>query len=130
MTEERLVEIEGYLAEGFFAGRPLAVELIAALREADLRNSNCGAMPGRSYPPSLLKAAADKPFDYCLKLRTGEVYYFSGADLNDGGEFVTLEFSDTIGKMDDARRNSRPFDRGLDVRLTDIVWCADAPHGS
>jgi hypothetical protein len=32
----------------------------------------------------------------------------------------------------DCVQPSQPFifDRGLDVRLSEIVWCADAPNGS
>lgn len=78
------------------------------------------------YPPSLLKACYDT-FDYALRLRTGEVLFFESATIH--GDFVTLELSDnSMGQHEDDRRCL--FDRGLDIRASEIVWCADAPDGS
>lgn len=79
------------------------------------------------YPAALLKAVGD-PFDYALRLRTGELFYFSEAAVN-GGEFVHLE----LHSMHDDKAGEKPlcpFARGVDVRASDIVWCADAPWGS
>ena len=78
------------------------------------------------YPPSLLKAVLD-PFDYALGLKNGAVIRFGSAVLN--GAFVTLtrnglspeHMSDEIGYI---------LDRGIDVRVSEILWCADAPDGS
>src|SRR6516162_3528052 len=46
------------------------------------------------YPPSLLKAAGD-PFDYALRLRTGEVIRFETAEIH--GAFATLRNIDHRG---------------------------------
>lgn len=87
----------------------------------------------RKLPPSLCKAATDNLFDYALRLRTGEILYFEGASFN-GGEYVTLSLSQM--RSPDHQSSSSdgaelpPFERGVDVRISDIVWCADAPHGS
>jgi uncharacterized protein YbaR (Trm112 family) len=81
----------------------------------------------RRYPLSLLKATADF-FDYALKLRTGEIFYFSKATIH--GEFVSLELQENQGGEQDKRPYGIPFARGVDVRASDIVWCADAPYGS
>ena len=82
----------------------------------------------RSYPASLLKAACD-PFDYALRLTTGEVIYFETCGFH--GEWVHL----TVHRCPyqhshDMTSIVHPFERGLDIRLTAIVWCADAPEGS
>jgi hypothetical protein len=78
------------------------------------------------YPPSLLKATYDY-FDYALQLRTGEVFYFASATIY--GDFVSLELIDDPTREREPRRRY-PFERGIDVRASDIVWCADAPYGS
>lgn len=84
-------------------------------------------------PPSLLKAVGD-PFMYALRLRTGEVIEFECVTLH--GTYATLHrrnHGSTCQCGEDAFRESElPFGcpRGLDVRIADIVWCADAPRGS
>jgi hypothetical protein len=75
------------------------------------------------YPPSLIKAASD-PFTYLLKLRTGEVIRFTECEIH--GKYATLIF-DENDPMDELGHS---FPRGLDVRVDQIVWCADAPDGS
>jgi hypothetical protein len=82
------------------------------------------------YPPSLLKALMD-PFEYALKLRSGEIYFFISARVN--GRFVTLELDDDPRAPFEETGIARPvleFPRGVDVRLSDFVWCADSPSGS
>jgi hypothetical protein len=77
---------------------------------------------------ALLKACHDSPFDYALKLRTGEVIRFCGATIINA-EWIHLE----VYAMDEQpERNCLPFpaDRGIDVRIGDIVWVMDAPEGS
>lgn len=72
------------------------------------------------YPPALLKATED-PFNYILKLKTGEVIVFQSA-IAVTNDWVILEKIDyeasTIGQ-------SRLFSKGLNVRVSEIVWCAD-----
>jgi hypothetical protein len=87
------------------------------------------------YPPSLLKASADD-FDYALRLRTGEIIKFTYAEIH--GDYVSLYStsrsqitSDGLEPMEGHEQPLPfPFLRGIDVRLNDIVWCADAPNGS
>jgi hypothetical protein len=87
----------------------------------------------RFYPPSLLKAAEDC-FDYALRLSSGEIIRFHSAKIH--GDYVTLYGGDgsydSQALVDCQQHSSMPFifDRGLDVRVSDIVWCADAPSGS
>ncbi len=80
----------------------------------------------QKLPASLLKAISD-PFDYAIGLRTGLVIRFSEARIQ--GEWVHLLVAGTnrpVGNGDDTYN----WERGIDVRLTEIVWCADAPIGS
>jgi hypothetical protein len=82
------------------------------------------------YPEALVKASCDE-FDYMLRLATGEVWTFTSCEI-DGG-WVHLKFaglSDGLwrGRFEESERP--PFDRGVDVRLDQIVWVADAPFGS
>jgi hypothetical protein len=81
----------------------------------------------RTYPPALIKAVGD-PFDYALRLVTGEIFRFTSATIH--GEYVTLEgFGGSTGETL-PQKMAYPFPRGLDVRVSAIVWCADAPEGS
>lgn len=92
---------------------------IVAHQWADFFSGACDACSKR-YPPSLIKACVD-PLDYALKLRTGEVIRFEVAAINGGGEWVTLTNCSGL---------EHECPRGVDVRISDIVWCADAPDGS
>lgn len=84
------------------------------------------ALCERGYPESLLKAVVD-PFDYALCLRSGDVVRFESARLR--GAFVHLK---GVREWDheSAEWPGFTFDRGVDVRRADIVWCCDAPQGS
>ena len=75
----------------------------------------------RKYPPSLVKACTDH-FDYALCLSTGHVVRFTHAQIS--GEYCTIH-GDDIGLV-----LKYPCPRGVDIRVADIVWCADAPTGS
>jgi hypothetical protein len=86
----------------------------------------CRSCVGR-YPPSLIKASTD-PFDYALGLRTGEVIRFHTCVL--GPEWVHIVTQDAYSPQPDRCALPYPMDRGVDVRLSDIAWCADAPEGS
>jgi len=76
----------------------------------------------------LAKACSDKPFDYALKLRSGEVVRFSGAEIIRPG-WIHL---DVFPPDAQPANNGLPFpaDRGIDVRIDEILWVMDAPHGS
>jgi hypothetical protein len=77
---------------------------------------------------ALAKACQDDHFDYALKLRTGEVIRFTGATMISPG-WIHLEARPLYGS---SKNNGLPFpaDRGVDVRIADIVWVMDAPEGS
>lgn len=81
----------------------------------------------KRLPPALRKALCD-PFDYALQLRTGETFRFHECAIH--GEWLHLSWG--TGWITDQRDNptAYPFERGLDVRIADIVWIADAPNGS
>ncbi len=76
---------------------------------------------------ALAKACGDE-FDYALKLRTGEVIRFTGARVISSG-WIHL---DVMRHMHQPEKNRLPYkaDRGIDVRIADIVWVMDAPEGS
>lgn len=79
-------------------------------------------------PPSLLKACGD-PFAYALGLKSGTVIEFCEARIT--GRWVKLEGVMTGGECPfDKLIFGHRFYRGLEVRLEDIAWCADAPDGS
>ncbi len=77
---------------------------------------------------ALAKACLDNGFDYALKLRTGEVIRFIGAEILTP-EWIRLEVAHPHNQPDE---NYLPYkaDRGVDVRIADIVWVMDAPEGS
>ena len=75
-----------------------------------------------------LNKALEDCFDYCLKLRTGEVIRFGEASIIDK-DWVHLSYA----KWDDGQSHysdEGQFHRGIDVRISDIVWVMDAPYGS
>ena len=75
---------------------------------------------------ALAKACYD-PFDYALKLRTGEVIRFESARLI-SPEWIHIE----LRPEDQIVEKRVPYiaDRGIDIRIADIVWVMDAPMGS
>lgn len=76
-----------------------------------------------TLPRSLAKACQDDNFEYALQLRTGQVIRFTGASIS--GEFAHLTaYGGNFPEL------PYPCPRGIDVRISDIVWCADAPTGS
>jgi hypothetical protein len=80
----------------------------------------------RGLPPALIKAIEDH-FDYALGLRNGQVIEFSEARLCRPFVFLDGVQASTIKALGYDRPN---FERGLDVRISEIAWVADAPHGS
>ena len=85
--------------------------------------------PTGELPPDLVKAFDDQPWDYALGLRDGRVIHFQGADLVKGGKWVHLPGPDQKYELKMIGIDFS-FDRGLDVRISDIMWVADAPNGS
>jgi len=76
----------------------------------------------------LAKACVDDCFDYALKLRTGDVIRFTGAWVV-SPDWVHLKL---YPPNEQPLKDRLPFraDRGIDVRIADIVWVMDAPEGS
>lgn len=86
----------------------------------------CASCQAR-LPASLIKACCD-PFDYALRLRTGEIIRFESARVV--GAYAHLTGQGSVAGEATFDGLMFPFPRGMDVRLDDIVWCADAPEGS
>lgn len=83
------------------------------------------------YPPALLKAMED-PFYYALGLRNGEVIFFECVE-SVRGEWVTVRLLGAPGEWAERCKTPSqlpPCPRGIDIRLSEIVWAADAPFGS
>ena len=95
-----------------------------SLEHYDNEEAQLGILTGSA---ALAKACQD-PFDYAMKLRTGEVIDFSFAKVLNK-EWVHLEIK-PMDEQPEANRIAYPADRGVDVRLSDIVWVMDAPRGS
>jgi hypothetical protein len=83
------------------------------------------------YNNFLEKAQRDIPWDYAMGLRNGCVIRFNGARLRDK-EWIHLlgvgDNADCSIEMSGVKEVS--FERGLDVRISDILWVVDAPNGS
>ena len=82
-----------------------------------------------NLPASLIKSIGD-PFDYACRLRTGEIVFFEHAEVRGG--WVTL-FPPSVNHgplLLETEQLRIPAPRGLNVRISDIVWCADAPFDS
>lgn len=72
---------------------------------------------GRAFTKSLYD-----PFDYALKLRTGEVIRYEHASLA-GTEWAHLHQARDYPEGEE-------YPRGIDIRLSEVVWVKDAPQGS
>lgn len=87
------------------------------------------------YPPDLRKCVMD-PFDYMLRLRTGELIRFEHAEIHGAWLYIFpfgalpehgVLFPD-VPKW--GALHEPNFERGLTVRIADIAWICDAPRGS
>lgn len=78
--------------------------------------------------PALAKACVDTCFQYALKLRTGDVIEFSGARIINP-RWIHLEVQPMNWRSKHCNL-SYLADRGVNVRIADIVWVMDAPEGS
>jgi hypothetical protein len=83
-------------------------------------------------PPALVKAIFD-PFDYVLGLRDGRIIHFQEAKLCGSNKWVNL-FGNGHGFKNEGAIEvtgiDHEFPRGINVRISDIMWVADAPNGS
>lgn len=90
--------------------------------------------------PYALRKATEDPFDYALGLRTGQTIHFHEARIRGRWVFIDYCRQDTFDDRGFAKDDltgfprsvtcNRPFSRGVYIRLSDIVWVADAPNGS
>lgn len=111
-----------------FSGGDLGDEIQKEIDENEAALSHETGLPKGHH---LIKSMMD-PFDYALKLRSGETVRFEYADSIGGGWVrLTLKYWDDpsmgVGKDE---RIAFPAPRGVDVRISDIVWVMDAPMGS
>lgn len=90
---------------------------------------------GRAFgiPHALVKASID-PFTYAVGLRDGRVIVFKSCSFDADHVFVTLKGVESHNIQAPAdgykRDHSFTFERGIDIRIVDILWAADAPWGS
>jgi hypothetical protein len=87
------------------------------------------------WPWPLAKATADDPFDYAIGLRDGTVIRFQGAETSADMGWVTIKGSGLKiirwGNGGNWLADDRfTFERGLVIRVSEIVWATDAPQGS
>lgn len=89
----------------------------------------CGALEEllREKCPVLLRAVSDE-FSFMVKLITGERILFEKAEYA-GGDWVHL-CNARFSYDDDNNTVIGVFPRGIDVRISNIVWAKDAPFGS
>jgi hypothetical protein len=78
------------------------------------------------WPEIICKAIADQHFEYMLILRNGLVIKFEGAAKSREG-WVTLKNPQTL---EGNKLLNCSFERGLEIRVSDIIAIADAPQGS
>lgn len=87
------------------------------------------------WPYALAKAATDNGFEYALGLRTGQILVFTGAEpvepLTTGFVRLTGVSSHWPAPDNDLHPgDDMRFDRGIEIRISEIAWVADAPWGS
>ncbi len=91
--------------------------------------------PHRTYSgpplPSALMKALDDPFTYALQHRTLGLIEFFAASIGGGG-WIHLDGDNlTIHgykRWESNALHGLPFERGIDIRLSDIIWVCDQGH--
>ena len=93
----------------------------------------------RGWPPFLAKASMD-PFMYAIGLHSGLVVVCEGVrelPMPEGRYPAAFEWVElygvtgtTVNVLSTVSAGRCSFDRGIQVRVSDIVWIADAPYGS
>lgn len=80
----------------------------------------------QGWPPALVKACGDSSWLYAAGLRTGGVIVFEGARPQAGdGTWVHLTGIQSEGTT---IVRGLEMERGLDVRVSDIMWALDSGH--
>lgn len=87
-------------------------------------------------PDALAKACVD-PFIYAMGLKCGIILHFSEATYVAGSDWIHITPQESLvadaelnKTIQPSRRLNMPLERGIDVRLSEIAWVADAPYGS
>lgn len=91
----------------------------------------------RCLPMALAKACQDE-FDYAMGLKSGLILYFTQAryDAIQSPDWIHIEVRPDRGyKVPDSHASDwgekvMIFERGIDIRVSEIAWVADAPFGS
>jgi len=88
--------------------------------------------------PNTIESAFVKPvcdqFHYLLKTKSGTFIEFNSMQYSHSGDIVSIS-SEDIRVFDPNLPKSRygfefNFERGLDIRASEIEWIVDAPSGS
>jgi hypothetical protein len=110
-------------------------ELRGKLSEHELNTQHQDLMDA-GWPPALIKAVND-PFDYALRLKDGTLIFFEYAvPCGKHNEWALLRFQDIHRGSEvwefsfNQRFKIGGNDRGLEIRVSEIMWAADAPFGS
>jgi hypothetical protein len=103
--------------------------------EAHGQNARHKPLEDAGWPEVLIKSV-DDPFDYAVGLKDGRIIFFHYAEpCGKNNEWALLTLDD-LHKDTNAYLQSMNYrvgvgkDRGLEVRVSEIVWAADAPFGS
>ena len=84
----------------------------------------------------LQKATVDNPFDYLIVFKDGDRVRFQWATWNPGNDWVLIggndDFCDDPNSFTNwcQRTSGYTCPRGIQIRLDDIWYVADAPEGS
>jgi hypothetical protein len=110
-------------------------ELNSKLHDNEYQN-NTRELTAAGWPPALIKSTYD-PFDYALSLKDGTIIFFEYATaFGHNHEWAVLRFQNmhSGSRVYEASFNRTHQiggnDRGLEVRVSEILWAADAPYGS
>lgn len=116
-------------AKEFYGGCPICQKPLTQDDDLTSHPDGCASCVSR-YGRHLLKSVND-PFCYAMRLTSGDLFYFESARID--GDWVYLDvrnshYDDFDGGVPSTK--NPPFERGLQVHLSAIAWCADAPYGS
>jgi hypothetical protein len=84
------------------------------------------------YGHHLLKSTID-PFEYAIRLTSGDLIYYQEAAIK--GDWVVIPYDGFTARhhgegVPPRATDNPPWERGLQIHVDAIAWCADAPFGS
>lgn len=108
-------------------------ELVKAHYESEAKaRADAEALYAKTYPPSLIKALNDY-FYYAIMLKSGLIISFIEAAYI-SADWVRLKQPQFHANLEELQAcstfESALFERGLELRVSEIVWCVDALNGS